>query len=153
MLIFGLYKKAEKVLPPSSFWRVNFFSSKFYVLSSIWIYKLLASRITENSSNCYTLNISTYKHFLGFFNYLLIRKLPKTSYKISSSFCITVKPTIMNSLPENKLWWLWFLSLRFDLVSSWCEGGIFSLFLYAEIFSPIFLYKVTDFILCWCTKF
>ena len=49
--------KAEKVLAPKQFWRENFFSSKFYFLSSIWIYKLSASRITENSSHCYTLTI------------------------------------------------------------------------------------------------
>ena len=49
--------KAEKVLALKQFWRKKFFSSKFYFLSSIWIYKLSASRITENTSHCYTLNM------------------------------------------------------------------------------------------------
>ena len=50
--------KVEKVLAPKQFWRKKNFSSKFYFLSSIWIYKLSASRITENSSHCYTLSIN-----------------------------------------------------------------------------------------------
>ena len=37
--------KAEKVRSRSRFWRENFFSLKFYFLSSIWTYKLLFSRI------------------------------------------------------------------------------------------------------------
>ena len=53
---FWLLLKAKKVLPPSRFWQENCFSLKFYFLSSIWIYKLLASRITENRSHCYTLH-------------------------------------------------------------------------------------------------
>ena len=36
--------KAKKVLAPKQFWRKIFFSSKFHFLSSIWIYKLSASR-------------------------------------------------------------------------------------------------------------
>ena len=53
--------KAEKVLAPEQFWRKKTFSSKFSFLSSIRIYKLSASRITENSSHCYTLtyNVKT----------------------------------------------------------------------------------------------
>ena len=52
--------KAEKVVPPKQFWWKKFFSLKFYFLSSIWIYKLSASRITENSSHCYTLTINKF---------------------------------------------------------------------------------------------
>ena len=47
--------KAEKVLPPKQFWQ-----KKKYFLSFIWIYKLSASRITENSSHCYPLTLSTF---------------------------------------------------------------------------------------------
>ena len=52
--------KVEKVLAPKQFWRENFFSSKFYFLSSIRIYKLSASRIPsfkEKVVHCYTLTI------------------------------------------------------------------------------------------------
>ena len=42
----------------SRFWRGNFFSLKFYFLSSIWTCKLLFSRIGENKSHCYTLSIT-----------------------------------------------------------------------------------------------
>ena len=52
---FWALLKVEKVLALKQFWRKIFFSPKFYFLSSIWIYKLSASRITENSSHCYTL--------------------------------------------------------------------------------------------------
>ena len=45
--------KAEKVLPPKQLWRKIFFLQIFFFLLSLWIYKLLASRITENSSHCY----------------------------------------------------------------------------------------------------
>ena len=37
--------KAEKVLAPKQFWRGKKSYSKFYFLSSIWIYKLSVSRI------------------------------------------------------------------------------------------------------------
>ena len=47
--------KAKKVLALKQFCRKKNVSSKFYFLSSIRIYKLSASRITENSSHCYTL--------------------------------------------------------------------------------------------------
>ena len=42
------------------FWPKQIFAGNFflyYLLPSIWIYKLLFSRIAENSSHCYTLSI------------------------------------------------------------------------------------------------
>ena len=55
---FWLLLKVERVLSPRRFWRENFFSSKFYFLLSIWIYRLLASRISENISHSYTFSNS-----------------------------------------------------------------------------------------------
>ena len=51
---------AEKVDPLKQFWQIKFFSLQFYFLSSIWIYKLSASRITENSSHCYPLTLNLF---------------------------------------------------------------------------------------------
>ena len=61
---FLLLLKTENSLTRSRFWRENI-SQKILFFSSIWIYKLLFSRIAENSYHCYTLNkiCSTYVHF------------------------------------------------------------------------------------------
>ena len=61
-------KGGKSDCPLKQFWRKKKVSSKFYYLSSIWIYKLSASRITENSTYCYPRNIRT-KCFrkLGYF--------------------------------------------------------------------------------------
>ena len=50
---------AEKVLPPNRFWREFFFPKNFIFYLPYKRYKLLASRITENSAHCYTLIMST----------------------------------------------------------------------------------------------
>ena len=52
---FLAFTKGGKGASSKQFWRKFFFSSKFYFQSSIWIYKLSASGITENSSHCYPL--------------------------------------------------------------------------------------------------
>ena len=69
--------KAEKVLAPRQIWRKKIFFSKFYFLSSIWIYKLSASRITKNSSHCYTLiiqyNLYTRKFKLLYLKFLIYK--------------------------------------------------------------------------------
>ena len=62
--------KAEKVLARKQFWRKFFFLSKFSFLLSIWIYKLSASRITQNSSHCYILNHNLGVPFQKIINYL-----------------------------------------------------------------------------------
>ena len=51
--------KAEKVRSSSS----SFFSSNFFFISLIWIYKLLLSWINQNTSHCYTLNITYNERF------------------------------------------------------------------------------------------
>ena len=48
------FSKGGKTACPEVILAKFFFSSKFYFLSSLWIYKLSASMITENSSHCYT---------------------------------------------------------------------------------------------------
>ena len=88
--------KAEKVLPPSRFWQKIFLSSKFNFLSSIWIHKLLASRITQNISHCYTLINVFFKKFIciylftfSIFFFEFIFKLP---------ICIAICPFLIPNI-------------------------------------------------------
>ena len=106
MSIFGLYKRLKSACPKAILAEKNF-SSKFYFLSSIWIFKLSASRITENSSHCYCINVD-----LNF-----VYSSSSTSSRISSKENLDVQPVfpqIISSLQPGRyfnyfLIILWFL--------------------------------------------
>ena len=101
--------KEEKVLAPKQFCRKKNFSSKFYFLSSILIYKLSASRITENSSHCYTLS------YRGKSRIFIIRgrfpfqqgfrrgqKYQKKDQGIKTRYLITEERLTLSSMPTNQ---------------------------------------------------
>ena len=83
------------MLAPKQISRKKEFSSKFYFLSSIWIFKLSASRITKNSSHCYTLNLCSqlsiyiynlYSIYLGYWFWLWVCTCFTRIYSLTQTY-------------------------------------------------------------------